>query len=579
MGDGKKTQSWWEMRVVFVGIVFLLAIFLAGPLPAVQAQPLTNKEVKVPEQSPSIQNTNIPPMPILIDESVETLEERLERTITLDVREMNIIDVLKFLALKGDFNLVTSNNVAGRVTLYLKNVKIQDSLDIILIANNLAYYKQSGIVHVVPVAEYETMFGKRFNDKNKVAIIQLKYAKPNYALATLDGMKGLFGKVIIDEDTGQIVMIDTPQVLEEMKKALDKIDTPQETYVYTLQYAKADVIAEKLKSRLVPEGGASAAVGSIATDERSNKLIIKALSGRREELEKVIKELDAPTKEVLVEARVFQVVFKPQFDIGIDWQMDFQDAEDNQLQKVTFNNVFLNQSNLPSSDNLSSAFSKLGIGNINSHHFEASIRALKQVSDTKILSHPKLLVTNNDEARIHVGDTIPYIISTTSGTGDNAITSEDVRFVDVGIKLNVTPTINDDGVVTMRLRPEISTVVGKITSKGGGIPQVNKTEVETTVMVKDGYTIILGGLIKDNKVHVKKGFPVLMDIPWVNKLFSRTADVVETTEIVILITPHIIRADDDFSKIKREVKPYKEYDANAEFKTSEVTGGLKPSKP
>ncbi len=192
-------------------------------------------------------------------------------------------------------------------------------------------------------------------------------------------------------------------------------------------------------------------------------------------------------------------------------------------------------------------------------HFVSSLRLLKQVSNTKILSNPKLLVTNNEEAKIHVGDTIPYIISTTSGTGDNAITSEDVRFVDVGLKLLVTPTINDDGFVTMRLKPEISTVVDKITSKGGGIPQVNKTEVETTVMVKDGMSIILGGLKKEDKAYVRKGLPGIMDVPFLGNLFKRTSDAYNSTEIIIFITPHIVSGQNDFNQWRGDIKPFKSY--------------------
>jgi len=158
-----------------------------------------------------------------------------------------------------------------------------------------------------------------------------------------------------------------------------------------------------------------------------------------------------------------------------------------------------------------------------------------------------------------VGDTVPYIISTTSGTGENAITSEDVRFVDVGLKLNVTPTINDDGFVTMTLKPEISEVVGSISSQGGGIPQVNKTLVETTVLVKDGSTIVLGGLRKENKTQTRKGFPVLMDIPILKTLFSNTTDSIEATEIVIFITPHVVKGDEGYQRIRGELKPSMEY--------------------
>ena len=540
----------------------LLFPFLSWAQPAAQSPKVPAASQSQVAQTPPAQPSQLsprsgfPPTPITIDSSAEALADRLARHITLDVRDMNIVDVLKFLALKGDFNMVISTGIEGRVTLYLKSVKIIDALDIVLISNNLAYYMQNEILHVLPGADYEAMFGKRYSDKNKVAIVQLKYAKPSYVLSALENIKSSLGKIIIDEDTGQVVMIDTPDTLTDMKKALLKMEMPLQAFVYSLQYAKADVVAEMLKARIDAH-----AVGSISFDERSNKIIVRALPERRKEVEAVIKQLDTPTKEVLVEARVIQIIFKPQYDVGIDWQFAFTDSYDKELRKVKFKNIFLGDAAIPSGDALSSAFTRVGVGNINVDAFEANLRLLQQVSDTKILSNPKLLVTNNEEAKIHVGDTIPYIISTTSGTGDNAITSEDVRFVDVGIKLNVTPTINEENVVLMHLKPEISTVTTKITSKGGGIPQINKTEVETTVAVKDGSTIILGGLIKDNKTHTKKGIPLLMDVPVLDKFFSRVSDTIESTEIVIFITPHIILPGENYDHSKLAVKPFKSYGA------------------
>src|SRR3989338_7900455 len=333
-----------------------------------------------------------------------------------------------------------------------------------------------------------------------------------------------------------------------MDAVIKEIEVPLEAVSYTLQYAKADVVGEKLKSRIDAN-----AVGSLTTDERTNQIIVRALPGRRDEVIKMIRSLDVPTKEVLVEARVLQVVFKPQSDFGIDWNLDFKKSQYQWLRALSFNSPFTN------ANTLSKSF-KISAGGVNVDQFQTTIRALKQVSDTKILSNPKILVTNNEEAKIHIGDTVPYIISTTSGTGDNAITSEDVRFVDVGLKLNVTPTINDDGYVTMQLAPEISTVTTSIQSKGGGIPQVNKTLVETVVMVKDGETIILGGLKKDNKSHFRRGFPILMDIPWIGNAFSSTADSIERTEIVIFITPHIVKDFKQNGNFHGNIKPAQHFD-------------------
>ncbi|MCA9404169.1 MAG: hypothetical protein KC897_10330, partial [Candidatus Omnitrophica bacterium] len=118
---------------------------------------------------------------------------------------------------------------------------------------------------------------------------------------------------------------------------------------------------------------------------------------------------------------------------------------------------------------------------------------------------------------------------------------------------------NDEGFVTMRLRPEISTIVGVVESQGGGIPQVNKTEVETTVMVHDGHSIVLGGLKKDDRVHSKKGFPALMDVPVMGALFGRTSDEYAQTEIVIFLTPHVVKGHEDYAQMNGNIKPFKSY--------------------
>ncbi len=491
------------------------------------------------------------PKPLVITQPKEILEERMARKIVLDVRDMNIVDVLKFLAMKGEFNVVISPSVDGRTTVLLDNVAIKDALDIVTISSRLAYSIQNNIIQVMTGAEYEAMFGKQFSDKTVVATFRLQYAKPSYVLAALDNMKSNVGKIIIDEDTGAVVLIDTPDSIAKMKKVLAEIEQPLETLVYNLQYAKANIIADKLRARIDAKS-----VGSISADERSNQLVVRVFPGRKDEVEKIVRHLDEPTKEVLIEARILQVIFKPSYDAGIDWNIASSNKATPNLQ---FKNIFLDKSGMSSTDNLSSSFGQIAVGNINADRFAFNIRAMEQVSDTKLLSNPKIMAVNNEESRIHIGDTVPYIISTVSGTGDNAITSEDVRFIDVGLKLNVTPTINDDGMITMKLRPEISSVVDKITSKGGGIPQVNKTEVETTLVVEDGTTIIMAGLRKDDKIHSKKGLPILMNLPYIDKLFSRESDSISSSEIVIFITPHILTGKENYKAPDGTIKPSKAY--------------------
>lgn len=506
------------------------------------------------------------PKPIILTEPKEPLDERMDRKITLDVRDMNIVDVIKFLAQKGEFNVIIAPSVEGRSTVLLHDVTIKDALDIVIISNKLAYHLEDDIVQVMSAGEYEAMYGKRFSDKTQVSIVHLQYAKPSYVLAALDNMRSNIGKIIIDEDTGSVVLVDTPQAIALMKKAIEQIERPLDTMVVDLKYAKADVVAEKLRSRIDAK-----AVGSITADERSNQLLLRVFPGRRDEVEKVIHSLDQPTREVLIEARVLQVVLNPTYDIGMDITAPITkngkqifDLSSSALDEAALAGAATGGS---AADNLGQNFGRIAVGNFSANQFTSAIRALQQVSDTKILSTPQILVTNNEEAKIHIGDTVPYIVATTNGTGENAITSDDVRFVDVGLKLSVVPTINDDGMVTMKLTPEISEVVATIKSaEGSTIPQVNKTEVQTSVMVKDGQTIVMAGLRNQDKVHTKKGIPGLMDIPFIGGAFSRTTDTMTNSEIVILITPHIVKGTDDYEKTIGTIKGAKTYNENVQLK-------------
>ena len=134
---------------------------------------------------------------------------------------------------------------------------------------------------------------------------------------------------------------------------------------------------------------------------------------------------------------------------------------------------------------------------------------------SRVLANPKLVVVNNQEAKIHIGEKQAYVTTTTStGSTTNTI-SEEVTFVDVGIQLSVTPTINDDGYITMKVKPEVSSVTSTLTTPTGNkIPIVDTSLTETTVMMKDNTTLIIGGLRRERKSSSSEGFPIISKIPF-----------------------------------------------------------------
>ena len=174
------------------------------------------------------------------------------------------------------------------------------------------------------------------------------------------------------------------------------------------------------------------------------------------------------------------------------------------------------------------------------------MKFLATLGEARLISNPKIAVINNHEARIHVGRQEAYITSTTTAAQTTTTTAEDVTFIDVGIQLTVTPRINSDGYVTMRIIPEVSSVIRFLTTaQDNTIPIVDTSTAETTVMVKDNSTIFIGGLRKKEEQTTSKQIPFLGHVPIFGPLFFKQTDRDDTTaELVVMITPHIVYGDE-----------------------------------
>ena len=168
------------------------------------------------------------------------------------------------------------------------------------------------------------------------------------------------------------------------------------------------------------------------------------------------------------------------------------------------------------------------------------LKFLRTLGDTKVLSSPRLTILNNQEAKIHVGEREAYVTTTTTTGTSTSTTAEQVTFVDVGIQLSVTPTINDDGFISMKIKPTISSVARSLTTPSKNtIPIIDTSEAETSVMVKDGTTIIIAGLRRDDHTDKEPGVPFIGSIPLVGRLFKNVVITKKRTELLILLTPHI----------------------------------------
>jgi len=268
----------------------------------------------------------------------------------------------------------------------------------------------------------------------------------------------------------------------------------------------------------------------------TNSLIISDLPHVIEDLAEFLGSVDRCPLEVQIEAKILQIALDDGFKMGVDWQYVTDEIEN--ISDFTASGSF----RVLSDDDERIAISG---GDLAKDNYTALIEMLATQGETRILSSPSLMVLNNTEARILVGSTVPYKTVDTREEDGAIRTFEKVTEVDVGVKLYVTPQIGVDSMITLRIRPEVSSV----TSYLENIPVVEKAEAETRVVVRSGVTVLIGGLVKQEERETLKGIPLLSQIPLIGSLFRSTSVQQINTELAILLTPTVVAGTDESSGI------------------------------
>jgi type IV pilus assembly protein PilQ len=471
----------------------------------------------------------------------------LEKKISLDLRDMDLVEILKFLAKKGNFNLFVSSGVQGKVSLYLDEVDIDDALSLILQTNNLAYRQQGEIVYIMTLQEYRGRYGEDFSEGRESRVMKLKYAAPSQIVRMIQPLKSPRGTIVVDEKTGDIILIDQPDKLAFMTKLITQFDAPPQTRVFDISYSKAADIRNIILQQADAKG-----IVSVQSDTRSNQVIVTAPSVRMDEIASLIGKIDRKTREVSIDTQIVKIVLNDDNRRGIDWQYLFRRGF---LESLDLN------VNLPQVPALTQ-FGSIGYGTIPNDNFNAVFSLIQSLGESKILASPRLTVVENDEAKILIGTREAYVTTTTTTTGVGVSnTAEAVSFLDVGISLRVAPVINKEGYVTMKIKPEVSSVGRVITTPSESeIPIIDTTQAETRVMVKDGATIVIGGLRKDEKSRRSNRIPFLSAIPVLGNLFKNSVDEMEQSELVVFLTPHILKDGEmEIDEKLRTLKPAQSY--------------------
>jgi len=258
--------------------------------------------------------------------------------------------------------------------------------------------------------------------------------------------------------------------------------------------------------------------GTVTVLEPTRTLVVEATEAGLARAARVLREIDTPPRQILIEAKILEITLDRSDAFGVDWTRIFNEAGPNTA----------------GSTGLSTAVGPRFFLNVVNNNIEAHLTALTNKGRVHALATPRLLALEDQEASTNVGDQLGYRLTTTI----NNVTTESIQFLDTGVILRVTPSIDADGRIMMKVRPEVSSG-----SVSGGIPSKKTTEVNTQLIARDGQPVLIGGLIKSSSNYRRQGIPLLSDVPFLGRAFSSTDDGGSTTETIVLITPRIVAAD------------------------------------
>ena len=283
----------------------------------------------------------------------------------------------------------------------------------------------------------------------------------------------------------------------------------------------------------------------IIADDTRNALVILASSRDYKMVAAAIKKLDVVPLQVLIEASILEVTLNGDLNYGVEWFFNNQVGRSRTGQ----GQLDLGDAGLAA---LAPGFSYTIVNSAS--NIKVALNALETESEVNVLSAPSLMVLDNQTATINVGDEIPVPTrQSTSNVDPNAPTVNEIQFRDTGVTLEVTPRVNNSGLVTMDIRQEVSNAVAT-TSSSIDAPTIQQRQIESTVAINSGQTIVLGGLIRNSETENEGGIPGLYKIPLIGKLFGNTTIENRRTELVVLLTPRVVRNNVDANKITDEFR-------------------------
>ncbi len=397
------------------------------------------------------------------------------RKVTLEFADADVRKIFQLLSEVSNKNFVLGDEVGGTISLKLVNVPWDQALDIILDTKNLDKREEGNII--------------------------------------LIRGKGKF-KSLLDEEV-------------DMRKAALKSE-PLETAMFDVNYADLNTIVDQFKALKTDRG-------TITADARTNKVIVKDVKDAVNDMRTLLKSLDVPERQVMIEARIVEATSTFTRSLGVNWGIHYRDGSASIAGINSMDTSFGGlTSTVPPSTGVSGqpgASAGISFGTLASNiKLDMRLNAAVSAGLVRIVSTPRVATLNHKAAKITQGQQIPY----TSSTSDKVQT----QFVEAALSLEVTPNINPNGTIVMKIDAKNDAPGSSVA--GGTIPAINKKEATTEMMLRDGETTVIGGIYVERDTNSDDGVPFLQDIPFLGGLFKSNSVEKTRTELLIFITPRIL---------------------------------------
>lgn len=435
-----------------------------------------------PSEAETLMEEEAPAEEEEFEEETYVEPEYVGEKISIDFQDAELLHVFRLIADVSGYNIVVSPDVKGKFSMKLIDVPWDQALDVILRNYSLSKSIEGNIIRVAPtsvLAKEEEDIARAKESKEKSGDLVTKIYPVNYAN------------------------------VKEIKEAIDN----------------AKILTKR---------------GFISIDERTTSVIIKDVDKKHIEYETLIRALDMPTPQVSIDARFVEATTNFTKELGVRWAIDYRPepqiqiggtgavAETSPLTRDAF--AMNSPASVAKGAGAELALGYLGAGVLRS--LDLHLSALELSGKGKIISNPRVITMDNQEARILQGKKIPYETVSDEGTK--------TEFVDAALELIVTPHITPHGTILLNIQAKKNEANFSQTS-AGGVPTIDTNEVTTQVLIKDGDTIVLGGIFKTTTSNDNSGIPGISKLPGVGWLFSNKENKEDTTEIIIFITPRILK--------------------------------------